>query len=48
MKYNSKINIRCEDKLKNKLELMASKEEMKFADYIRWLLRIEANKDNQD
>ena len=44
MKYNSKINVRCEDKLKSALELKAEKEGMKFADFIRWLLRNEAKK----
>ena len=42
MKYDSKINVRCEDKLKDKLELMAKEEGMKFADFIRWVLRNKA------
>ncbi len=45
MKYNSKINVRCGEKLRRELELKAKKEEMKFADYIRWVLRTQVKKE---
>ena len=44
MKYDSKINVRCEDSLKSLLEGKADKEGMKLADFIRWVLRKEVKR----